>query len=634
VTKHSVRIIADVALLAIAVIVAFGLRFDWQLSAGMLARLLAVLPYVVAIQYALLFLLNVPRIPWRYFSFRDARQLVGAFVWSSLALLSIRIWLPRLVPHHELAVYAVVPSSVIVLDALIAPLLTLGARFLRRAAAEDVKKSALGARPDGVRTLLIGAGQGGLLTAREIARSPDLGIDAIGFVDDDSSKRGTLIHGVPVLGPTEDIASIAQRYRAEQVLITIAHAHGGAIRRIREACVSAGLRVKIVPGIHEIVGGTVNLSSIRDVAIDDLLRRSPIALDESSLSEALEGTVILVTGAGGSIGSELCRQVLRFSPAKLILLDHAENSLFNIHRELRDHGGTTELVPVVASVTNPNRMREIFALYRPQVVLHAAAYKHVPMMECNASQAIGNNVLGTQVVADLAHEFRCREFVLVSTDKAVKPSSVMGASKRAAEIYVQALAQRSETRFITVRFGNVLGSAGSVVPIFKEQIARGGPVTVTDPRMTRYFMTIPEASQLILQAARLGNGGEIFILDMGEPVKIVDLANDLIRLSGLTPGEDMKVIFSGIRPGEKLHEELWDRTEATTATKHPKILIGSAAIVPWQKVYAWFERARRLSAEPSDDWVRPMLAELVSEMPSEDAVHEHPSRHLVLQAQR
>lgn len=620
-TKYSLRVAADAILLAAALAISFGLRFEWAIPPAMVARLLLLLPYVVAFQYLLLAFFKVPRIPWRYFSFRDARLLVTAFAISTLVLVTVRLALPWLRPDGDAALQATVPLSVIFINALIAPLIALAARFLRRAAVEDLQRTARRPpssqeRRKAVRTLLIGAGESGLLTAREIARRPDIDLLAVGFIDDDRSKRGTLLYGVPVLGTCDDIVSIAARYQAEQALITIAHANGPALRRIREMCIAAGLAVKIVPTMYEIVGGEVNLSSIRDVAIDDLLGRAPIALDETSLSDALTGSVVLVTGAGGSIGSELCRQVCRFHPAKLILLDHSENNLFNIHRELMAAGlSATELVPVVASVTDTTRMREVFLSLQPQVTLHAAAYKHVPMMEWNPSQAIINNSLGTQIVADLAHEFRCREFVLVSTDKAVKPSSVMGASKRAAEIYVQALAQRSETRFITVRFGNVLGSAGSVIPIFKEQIARGGPITVTDPRMTRYFMTIPEACQLILQAARLGQGGEIFILDMGEPVKIVDLARDLICLSGLVPDKDIPITFSGIRPGEKLHEELWDRTEGTTATEHPKILIGSAAMIPWPKVFAWFENVRKLSKDPADAWVRPVLADFVADQP-------------------
>lgn len=622
VTKYSLRILADVGLLSSALVIAFGLRFEWAIPPAMVSRLLLLLPYVVAFQYLVLAFVKVPRIPWRYFSFRDARLLVTAFGISTLVLVCVRLALPSLSPNDDVALQATVPLSVILLDALVAPLLALGARFLRRAAAEDrqrTARTAASASPEGrtaVRTLLIGAGESGLLTAREIARRPDLDLAPVGFVDDDRSKRGTLLYGIPVLGTCEDIGAIAARYQVEQALITIAHANGPALRRIREVCISAGLTVKIVPTMHEIVGGEINLSSIRDVAIDDLLRRDPIALDETSLSDALTGGVVLVTGAGGSIGSELCRQVCRFHPAKLILLDHSENNLFNIHRELSAAGHrATELVPLVASVTDITAMRAVFLSFHPQVTLHAAAYKHVPMMEWNPNQAIINNSLGTQVVADLAHEFRCREFVLVSTDKAVKPSSVMGASKRAAEIYVQALAQRSETRFITVRFGNVLGSAGSVIPIFKEQISRGGPVTVTDRQMTRYFMTIPEACQLILQAARLGQGGEIFILDMGEPIKIVDLAYDLIRLSGLVPEKDIPIVFSGIRPGEKLHEELWDRTDGTTETKHPKIFIGSPAMVPWPRVFAWFARVRKLSDDATTDWVRPALMELIVETP-------------------
>jgi FlaA1/EpsC-like NDP-sugar epimerase len=339
-----------------------------------------------------------------------------------------------------------------------------------------------------------------------------------------------------------------------------------------------------MPGIDQLISGQVTLNQLRSVAIEDLLGREPVMLDTQSLEAMLKDHVVLVTGAGGSIGSELCRQVARFAPKRLVLVERSEPALFEIHRELVAHHAAVDLVPCIADICDVGRVRAVFGAHRPTVVVHAAAHKHVPMMEWNPGEAIKNNVGGTKTVADAAHEFGVQQFVMVSTDKAVNPTSMMGATKRVAELYVQALNQRSKTRFVAVRFGNVLGSAGSVIPIFKEQIAKGGPVTVTDPEMRRYFMTIPEASQLVLQAATIGRGGEIFVLDMGQPVRIVDLARDLITLSGLVPDKDIEIRFTGLRPGEKLFEELSTAEEKAEKTRHPKIYIGRLPSRPVEEI--------------------------------------------------
>jgi FlaA1/EpsC-like NDP-sugar epimerase len=384
------------------------------------------------------------------------------------------------------------------------------------------------------------------------------------------------VHGLPVLGAIADVRRIAAKTGAVQAIITISNAPGAAVRKISELCQEAGLPAKIVPGVFQIVGGKLNLTRLRDVAIEDLLRRELVVLDTEAISDDLRGAVVLVTGAGGSIGSELCRQVCRFGPARLVLVERTENALFDIHRELQREYPNALLVPCIADVTDRERIETIFQAEKPRVVFHAAAHKHVPMMEWNPGEAIKNNVLGTRLLADIADRAKVHAFVMVSTDKAVNPTSVMGASKRAAELYVQALASRSSTRFVTVRFGNVLGSAGSVVPIFREQLNRGGPITITHPEMRRYFMTIPEACQLILQAQTMGRGGEIFVLDMGEPVRIVDLARDLIRLSGFREDE-IEIAFTGVRPGEKLFEELSSSSENANKTRHPKIFVGQTS---------------------------------------------------------
>jgi FlaA1/EpsC-like NDP-sugar epimerase len=396
------------------------------------------------------------------------------------------------------------------------------------------------------------------------------------------------------------------------VVIAIPSATGSEMRRIVACCRAAGVRFRTIPGLDHLIDGRVTVSQLREVAIDDLLGRDPVVLDSAEISREMAGRVVLVSGAGGSIGSEICRQLCRFHPRALVLVESCENNLFNVHRELLARFPEVPLVACLADVTDEPRMRDVFAEHRPAVVFHAAAHKHVPMMEWNPGEAVKNNVLGTKTLADVADELGVDRFVMISTDKAVNPTSVMGVSKRVAEIYVQALSQRSDTRFVTVRFGNVLGSAGSVIPIFKEQIAEGGPVTVTHPEMQRYFMTIPEASQLVLQASAMGEGGEIFILDMGEPVRIVDLARDLIALSGLEPGVDIDIEFTGTRPGEKLVEELAVADEGAQRTRHPKVFVGRFRPYAWEKVQ---RHVRELAdvAESAPEEVRAKFAEIVPE---------------------
>ena len=507
----------------------------------------------------------------------------------------------------------VIPLGVLATNFVLGFLGLTGVRATRRlqGEAQDRKKREVqGTRH---RALLIGAGQAGVMVARELNARPDLGIDAVGFLDDDRAKVGTRIGGLTVLGTTERLAEIAERKRVKRVLITIANVPGPEIRRITLRCKEADLDTQIVPGLYEIVGERINLSKIRPVAIEDLLGREPVQLDEGEVAASIRGRNVLVTGAGGSIGSELCRQLARFAPARLVLVERFENALFEIHREIAANFPDLTLEPCVADICDQVRMTAIFDTTSPHVVFHAAAHKHVPMMELNPGEAIKNNIGGTKVVASLADRFGVAQFVMVSTDKAVNPSSVMGATKRVAEIVCQVRAQRSKTRFVTVRFGNVLGSNGSVIPIFKEQIARGGPVTVTHPDMQRYFMTIPEASQLVMQAGAMGQGGEIFILDMGRPVKIVDLARDLITLSGLRPEEDISIQFTGVRPGEKLFEELSTSAEHSDKTKHPKIFIGRIATRAWEDVVGEIDRLVSSADSASADELRSGLGRVVPE---------------------
>lgn len=602
----------DLMILALAFVLAFGLRFDWSIPAPMYGRMISMLPYVVAIQYLMLLSTGVNRLSWRYVGLRDLGRIVGAVLASTSILLAVRFGLVDVLTGA--AQDAILPVGVILIDFGAAFIGVSGVRVLRRVQAE--RASAHRHRDGGAkrhRTLLIGAGQAGVVVAREVLAHPELGVVPVGFLDDDPLKVGTLVGGVPVLGPTADIERHCERHDVSSALITISNAPGQAVRRIVRLCERAGITPKIIPNVHEIVAGKVNLTRIRDVDIEDLLRRDAVELDIEDIRGVVAGKTVVVTGAGGSIGSELCRQLCRFEPGKLVLVEQAENALFEIHSELIKSFPSLELVPAIADVCDEERVRGLFEELSPSVVLHAAAHKHVPMMEWNAGEAVKNNVFGTKTLADAACEFGVERFVMISTDKAVNPSSVMGATKRVAEIYIQALSSRSDTIFSTVRFGNVLGSAGSVIPIFKRQIAEGGPVTVTHPDMQRYFMTIPEACQLVIQASTLGAGSEIFILDMGEAVRIRDLAEDLITLSGFRPGDDIEISYTGVRPGEKLFEELSVDAEHADQTAHPKIFVGRPRDYSWEALEPELARLARAAADADDAGVRACLRDVVPE---------------------
>jgi FlaA1/EpsC-like NDP-sugar epimerase len=541
---------------------------------------------------------------------RDSVRIGTAVAMSTAVLVLIRTVGPLVTQHR----FVFLPYGVIAMDVVLAFLGLVSGRALVRLRGEIIERNKRRTRASDRRdVILIGAGEAGVLVAAEIAKRPDLNLNPIGFLDDDPAKRGSMIGGLRVLGSTVEMKQIVGRTRAKHALITIANAPGAQIRRIMELCRDTSLDTRIIPGIYEIVGNRVNLSRIREVAIDDLLGREPVQLDERIVGDSIRSRIVLVTGAGGSIGSELCRQICRFGPQKLVLVERYENALFQIHRELVGAFPYIQLEPMIADICEVDRMETVFRTHRPELVFHAAAHKHVPMMEWNPGEAIKNNIGGTKVVADLANAHGAERFVLISTDKAVNPSSVMGATKRIAELYIQHLSQRSATRFVAVRFGNVLGSAGSVIPIFREQIARGGPVTVTHPEMTRYFMTLLEASQLVLQAGAMGAGGEIFILDMGEPVRIVDLARDLITLSGLRPDEDIEIRFSGVRPGEKLSEELATEIEHADKTKHPKIFIGRIKAQESDALEQGIAALCELARRGHDDQLRLLIDQLVPE---------------------
>jgi FlaA1/EpsC-like NDP-sugar epimerase len=514
-----------------------------------------------------------------------------------------------------------VPLSIIILDTIFAFGGLLALRVLRRMLYERYARHETGRNGDGTArpVLLIGAGRAGVLAVREIASRGDMGMRAVGFVDDDPLKQGMVIHGAKVLGTTRDLPRLARELGVGHVLLTIAEADPLHIRRILELCARHRLEVRSVPGLYEVLQGKVAFSRFRTVGVEELLGRPPVRLDETRLERFLSGRRVMVTGAGGSIGSELARQIARFGPARLLLFERAEGALFEVHHELARLWPGLELVPLVGDVGDEGRVREVLAAERPEIVFHAAAHKHVPLMETNAGEAVKNNVLGTWRLGRLAGEAGVEALVLISTDKAVRPTSVMGATKRVAELVVQHLdALYPRTRYLAVRFGNVMGSAGSVIEIFRRQIADGGPVTVTDPEMTRYFMTIPEASLLVLQAGAMGEGGEIFVLDMGEPVKIDDLARKMIELSGYEPGRDIEIVYTGPRPGEKLFEELELAGEQIAKTRHPKIFFGRLHPYPAGTVERALDRLGVLAEAGDDEALRLYLGELLPEARLED----------------
>jgi FlaA1/EpsC-like NDP-sugar epimerase len=575
---RSIRMVFDLGVMSLAYWLAWLFRFEFQIPGVALKVAALTWACVVGLQYGTLVGFGVERIAWRYINMRDAIRILTATVISATVLVGLRI--AHLLPITT----SIIPLGVLAMDFVIGLLGLIGARVAWRWHHELRARRRHPQHGDRHRVFVIGAGDAGVMVAREIAQRPDLLLEPVGFLDDDPFKVGKIVGGFQVLGMTHEVGALAARLRVTRALITIANASGGDLRRITELCRDAGLDTRIIPGLHEIVGDKVSVSRAREVAIEDLLGREPVTLDEAVVSACLRGRVVLVTGAGGSIGSELCRQICRFAPRRLVLVERFENALFEIHRELTTAFPGVLIDPRIADVCDMDRVANVFEHTRPEIVFHAAAHKHVAMMEWNPGEAVKNNVGGTRVVATLSDRYEVERFVLVSTDKAVNPSSVMGATKRVAEIYLQAFSQRSATRFVTVRFGNVLGSAGSVVPIFRQQIAGGGPVRVTHPEMRRYFMTIPEASQLVMQAGAMGEGGEIFILDMGEPVKIVDLARDLITLSGLRPGDDIEIEFTGMRPGEKLFEELSTAAEHAEKTRHRKVFIGKIKPHVWAEV--------------------------------------------------
>ncbi|HXY81618.1 MAG TPA: nucleoside-diphosphate sugar epimerase/dehydratase [Gaiellaceae bacterium] len=568
------QLLADAAIVAVSWVLAFELRFDHGLPVYYDTLLRRTILIVVAIKLAVFIMFGFHRRWWRYVSVRDMWSAARGVVVASLVA-DVTVYFVS--PVHGVRL----PRSIAVMDLLITLALVAGVRLLTRTVMERPR---FGVVARGKEVIVVGAGDAGRLVVQEMQRSRMLAYTPIGFVDDDPRKRNTRILGVRVLGTMEDLPRIVREYTPDEVLIAIPSASGETRRRVVDAARASQVPVKTLPGLYELISGNVDLAGqFRPVQVEDVLGREPVEVDFEQVASYLRGHTVLVTGAGGSIGSELCRQIARVGPARLILVDNAETALFDIERELVDERDFTPAVPKLVDVKDRRALRrEVFEKYRPTVVFHAAAYKHVPLMETHPLESVRNNVVATRTVVELSAEFEVERFVLVSTDKAVNPKTVMGQSKALCEWIVESFGHRRDvpTRFVAVRFGNVLNSSGSVIPTFRRQIEKGGPVTVTHPEMTRFFMTIPEAVSLVVQAGAIGGRGQVFVLDMGEAVPIVDLAANMIRLSGNEPrfpGEpdgsprDVRIQFIGARPGEKIHEELWSEDEAVGETAHPKI---------------------------------------------------------------
>ena len=612
-------LLLDALILMAADVIGLLVRFDFAVSPDVAQSCIRAWPFVVPVRILAMSVFGMYQRLWKYSSVRDMMAVAAGVTAGYIA---------------ERALMAVWPASGISRGAMLVSYLAAMAliglsRFRVRLFAEISRGYQAGCNggsngnggPNGngrsaknqqCQVVIVGAGSAGALVAKELLAHPEMGRTAVGFIDDDPTKCGGVLNSLPVLGTRSELAEIIDRRHVGEVIVAMPSAPGSVIREVMDACKDLKVRIKTLPGVYELVDGKVSVKQLRDIQIEDLLGREPVDLDLDQIGAYLAGQTVLVTGAGGSIGSEICRQITRFKPKSIILLGHGENSIFEIEQELKRRHPEQRTAAVIADVRDEHRIDWVFEEYRPDVVFHAAAHKHVPLMEANPEEALTNNVFGTRNVARAADNHGAKRFVMISTDKAVNPVSVMGMSKRVAEMVVQAIGSTSQTKFMAVRFGNVLGSRGSVVHTFRRQIAEGGPVTVTHPDMTRYFMTIPEAVQLVIQAGAMGQGGEIFVLDMGEPVKITQLAEEIIRLSGMEPGKDIEITYTGVRPGEKLFEEILTTEEVAAATRHKKIFVAKDAEPDIAALTATMgEIAATVDGSTGSEWGRELLAALI-----------------------
>ncbi len=614
--------VADALAVILAPLVAFLVRFEqlrWISDNLRLVGLYLLLS--IPLRLLIFYAAGMYRRLWRHASVGELRPIaVAALGGGVVAGLVGLVVLPV---FHLTATR--VPFSVVFIDTLLTGALIALPRLMVRV----TRQGSMRRRRDesGKRVLIAGAGDAGKLVVKELFATSQLGLEPIGFVDSDASKHGHMLAGLPVFGPLAHIPEIVERFGVAEIIIAMPSAPGTVIRQVVRAALSCGIPTRTVPSLPEIISRQGNATGLREVEIQDLLRRDAVETDLAAVAELATSETVLITGAGGSIGSELCRQLARLAPARLVLLGHGENSIFDIFQELSLSFPDVAIMPVIADVRDRNRIFHIFQQHRPHAVFHAAAHKHVPLMEDNVLEAVTNNVAGTRNVVDAAIETNVQHFVLISTDKAVRPTSVMGATKRIAEQLVQHAATKHHRNFVSVRFGNVLGSRGSVVPTFLRQIRAGGPVTVTHPEMRRYFMTIPEAVQLVLQAGALGRGGEVFVLDMGEQIRVVDIATDLIRLSGLEVGTDIEITFTGVRPGEKLYEEMFFTAENVLPTDHPKVLRARNGLLADGTIRRIEALTRSTDAGRPEDEIRKLLQTLVPDFhPHGASAHEDESR--------
>lgn len=600
INNRSLAILHDLLMIPLAWLGAYWLRFNLGgIPEPYLHAALQGVVMVAIVQAIAFRLFGLYRGVWRFASLPDLIRIVKAILVGAVCAGIVLFLTTRM---------AGVPRSVFPLYVLLLVVLLGGPRMLVR-----WSKDRRIYRSGGKRLLIVGAGRSAEMLVRDLLRSRDEVYEPVGFVDDSPRKQGMEIHGVRVLGSCEEITDFVERLDVDFVVLAIPSASSAQMRRLVSLCNRAAVPFRTLPPMEQLMAGQVTLNQLREVSIDDLLGREPVSLDWQAIASGVRGKRVLVTGAGGSIGAELCRQIAKLKPAQITLVDNSEFNLYAIEVELRRNFPELDISPSLASVVDRPAIERVVERIRPDIIFHAAAYKQVPMLEELIREAVQNNILGTKQMAELADQYGCEVFVMISTDKAVNPANVMGASKRAAEIFCQNLDLRSSTRFITVRFGNVLGSAGSVVPLFNQQIKSGGPVTVTHREITRYFMTIPEASQLILQASVMGQGGEIFVLDMGKPINISFLAEQMIRLSGKVPGEDIEIIYTGLRPGEKLFEELFHEKEALQSTRHSKILLARYRKADWQHLNKVMKQMQAACASYNEVQLQSLLRDLVPE---------------------
>jgi FlaA1/EpsC-like NDP-sugar epimerase len=608
--RNRYLLLGDIFLSAVSVLASYLIRLEliaifptYQVS------LLWMLGISIVVKPLIYYFFGIYRRLWRYASIRELVLILASVTTASMIVGGAMMGL------YGARFFIGFPRSVLIIDWLLTLIFMGGFRFIFRWIAESSSTASNESILHSFHkkwVLVVGAGDAGAMFVRELLKNPQLNMKPIGFLDDDPAKQNSKIHGVPVLAPIDEIERVFKTRHVDEVLIAIPSASGEVLRKIAEKCRQRNIPFRTMPGLYELIGGSVSVSRLREVDISDLLRREPVKMDTQVLGDALENKIVMVTGGGGSIGSELCRQIARLNPKRILMVGHGENSIFSAATALKERYPSIDLVPLIADMRDYPRLSVIFDRWQPEIIFHTAAHKHVPLMESNIEEAVTNNIMGTDNVVKCALEHKVQRLVMISTDKAIRPVNIMGATKRIAEMLVLNAAHKYHCAFTVVRFGNVLGSRGSVVPRFKRQIQAGGPVTVTHPEMKRYFMTIPEAVHLVLQASTMSKGGENYILDMGQPVKILDLAEDLIRLSGLEPGKDIEIVFSGIRPGEKLNEDLWDKGFAYSPTSHPDIhQVDSEEVLSSEELRAVVDTLIAYAQDGKPESIRELLSETI-----------------------